>query len=112
MQDLEEGKTIDGNPIDLEDTICRPIAGPSAEPEAARSISGGEFLRSVEQLYDTEEKTGDKVEENLASLVNSKFTVKQPQKSLQQRIDYLPRPDNCPSLVVPRVNRLIWHSEK
>ena len=101
----------EGEIVDLEEKLCRPKAkqtAANANNDAQPSTSGTDILRSVEQTFDTDEKTGEGVEDDLARLVCGKFNEKQAAKAIQQRVDSLPRPDNCSALMVPRVNSVIW----
>ena len=75
--------------------------------------AGIEVPQSNEWTEFTEEFTGDesigpKISEGLAELVNSLFGKRLSDETLAKKMKMFPRPDNCKSMVTPRINNIFW----
>ena len=55
------------------------------------------------------EKTAPAIDEKLAQLVSSLIPEKLSKTKLDELMDKYPRPDNCPLLVAPKCNKVVWH---
>ena len=62
----------------------------------------------IKKDYLLDEKTGPKIDPQLADLVNNMMSMKPNEEAIKQRIDKHPRPENCGFLETPKVNEQIW----
>lgn len=68
------------------------------------------FLGSLENLMENDDKTGPALSPELAKVINSSFQVRPSEgKAL---CDKYYRPENCPNMKVPQINEEIWPSLK
>ena len=63
----------------------------------------------ISQEFSVAEKTAPAIDEKLAQLVSSLIPEKLSKTKLDELMDKYPRPDNCPLLVAPKCNKVVWH---
>ena len=68
-----------------------------------------DLLKGVAQDFDDEEETDAAISENLAGIVNKRWTNHLNPSKLKEKMDKYSRPENCTGLKVPRVNPEIWN---
>ena len=64
----------------------------------------------ISQEFSVAEKTAPAIDEKLAQLVSSLIPEKLSKTKLDELMDKYPRPDNCPLLVAPKCNKVVWLS--
>ncbi|KAK7461591.1 hypothetical protein BaRGS_00011302 [Batillaria attramentaria] len=67
-----------------------------------------DILDEVEQQLSDKERTGPKVKDKLAGLVNGMFVNKLPHSVQKEKFEAMKRPENCEKMIVPTVNKEIW----
>ena len=67
-----------------------------------------DFLDSLAQFYDLDDKCSPNVADKLAGIVNNAIQTNLNAEKLKAMIDKYPRPENCHDLRVPEVNSEIW----
>ena len=67
------------------------------------------LFKTVSQKYKCQEKVGDKVDDDLAVMVNQLFGEGLQDEQYNDLIKSIQRPENCKSLQKTRVNQLIWN---
>lgn len=67
-----------------------------------------DLIDTVAQVYDTEEKLDAELPASTANLVNKGLRNPVPTPREKEMTDKVLRPQNCPSLITPRVNQEIW----
>ena len=66
----------------------------------------------ISQEFSVAEKTGPAIDEKLVQLVSSLIPEKLSKTKLDELVEKYPRPDNCPLLVAPKCNKVVWHQLK
>ena len=66
------------------------------------------FLHDIESEFNEDEKLWGKLKDDLAKIINGRFKAKLGDEMLTKRFGAHNRPENCPELVVPSVNKEIW----
>ena len=74
---------------------------------SVEEISDDELLKEIGNDLDNKEKTGDKVAESMAEIINKRFAQGLSENKLTERMDKYARPENCQNLQVPKVNKEI-----
>lgn len=72
------------------------------------SAAEDELLSEIAQDYAEETQTCDDVSQQLADIVNQRWSSKLDESKLKDKMDKYDRPRNCEKLIVPRVNPEIW----
>ena len=67
-----------------------------------------ELLSEIAQDYAEEAQTSDDVSQQLADIVNQRWSSKLDESKLKDKMEKYDRPKNCEKLIVPRVNPEIW----
>ena len=62
----------------------------------------------MEKELQDEEALAEPVSAPWQSIINGRFSTKLDNKALADRLDAYNRPENCPALVVPTVNKEVW----
>ncbi len=62
--------------------------------------------------FSTADKTGPAIDNKLANIISDLINDTLPKTKLDEVIDKYPRPENCESLVVPKVNKIVWQQLK
>ena len=97
--------SLDNEGIELqEDQLCSGNPSASVDDET----ESDSLLRGIEEEFNMDEKTGEKVHDRLANIVNERFKNRLDDEVLKKRFAAHNRPENCGGLVVPSVNREIW----
>jgi hypothetical protein len=58
--------------------------------------------------FSTADKTGSAIDNKLANIISDLINDTLPNTKLDEVIDKYPRLENCESLVVPKVNKIVW----
>ena len=91
----------------------------SSEPEANLANEGNAseahvrlehdaLLTEISHDLEQEEEVGGNINQQLADIVNKRWSTKLPEAKQKEKMDKYPRPENCEKFVVPRVNAEIW----
>ncbi|KAK7479130.1 hypothetical protein BaRGS_00029648 [Batillaria attramentaria] len=98
--------------INLDETELAFLKRKAAEAEpntsAKADASGLSKFAKVEQELSEPEKLGPKVSEDLAGLLNGRFTKDLGANAQKSIFEAHNRPENCPNLCAPRVNKSLW----
>ena len=81
---------------------------PSKRKKADESAAPNKFLSSLEKKANTQEVTGPKINDTLASHVTSIMRQKPEEESEKNLFQKILRPENCPGLSKITVNQVIW----
>ena len=81
---------------------------PSKRKKADESAAPNKFLSSLKKKANTQEATGPKINDTLASHVTSIMRQKPEEESEKNLIQKILRPENCPGLSKITVNQVIW----
>ena len=81
---------------------------PSKRKKADESAAPNKFLSSLEKKANTQEVTGPKINDTLASHVTSIMRQKPEEESEKNLFQKILRPGNCPGLSKITVNQVIW----
>ena len=68
-----------------------------------------DLLKGVAQDFDDEEQTDAVISDNLAGILNKRWSNPLNPSKLKEKMDKYSRPENCIGLKVPRVNPEIWN---
>ena len=96
----------EGEILDLEERLCRPKL--VSQSDSNPSGCSADLLKEIEKEFESEEKFSDHVQDSLADLVNGRFQEKQDLEHMKARFDTIHRPENCGSLIVPKMNKQFW----
>lgn len=110
VDDPREGTSrMDPQPDGL-DTVEELLqSSEQEEQELCDDDSDGELLEELQQLYDTAvEEVGPPIDGKLKDLVNNLFTHHLTDDRQKNLHDKHLRPENCPTMVNPRVNQEVW----
>ncbi|CAB4029624.1 Hypothetical predicted protein [Paramuricea clavata] len=66
------------------------------------------LLSEISQDFDKEEDVGPKINQQLADIVNTRWSTKLNEAKIKEKMEKYPRPANCEKLIAPRVNAEIW----
>ncbi|GFO20849.1 hypothetical protein PoB_004735400, partial [Plakobranchus ocellatus] len=100
--------TVDLGDVELDDEEELLCSG-GAQEKNSGELEAKAFLAEIEQEYAQEECFGAPIREDLAKVVQGRFTNKLSQDMLKKRVDTHLQPENCQKLVAPCVNPEIWH---
>ncbi len=67
-----------------------------------------EFLDNLSRSFEDKEETSEAVQDKLESIITKRWHQKLTEKQLKEKTDKYARPENCKTLVAPRVNKEIW----
>ena len=62
--------------------------------------------------FSTSDKTGPAIDDKLSNIISDLVKGTLPKTKLDEVINKYPRPENCESLVVPKVNKIVWQHLK
>ncbi|XP_071109086.1 uncharacterized protein [Haliotis cracherodii] len=94
-----------------DDKIERLLNTCEVDRQSTPSTSHGDkFLVTIHDQIKTKEKTGDRINQELADIINELMfkSTRPDDDDVKSKLDSIVRPDNCPSLVATRVDELIW----
>lgn len=74
--------------------------------------NGDNFLGSLEDFMIKDDSTGPALCPELAKVINTNFQLRPSEEKAKTLCEKHHRPDNCPNMVVPRINEEIWPSLK
>ena len=63
-------------------------------------------------VFSTTYQTSTPVDEKLADIVNDLLQNPLPKTQLDELVTKYPRPENCQSLVAPKINNMVWQKVK
>ena len=69
---------------------------------------GDSLLSDIALELADEDATGPAINQDLATMLNKRWSEKLSDTKLTERLDHIQRLENCGSLIVPRVNPEIW----
>ena len=92
---------------DQHDDLAALLGASEPRGKPADDKAFGEILDSVVQELN-EEQLGPSVSEQLANFVNSTLRSKLSEEKLKEKQNAYPRPQNCETLEITRVNPEIW----
>lgn len=81
------------------------------EHDELDDVAQKEF-NSLHEFFDKQEKTSQAVADPTAAIINAALRASVPASREKELLDRVLRPDNCPSLTVPKVNPEIWREMK
>lgn len=70
-------------------------------------VTDGAF-KSLAEEFSVSEKTAPSIQSGLADIVNSLLKDKLPKEKISALQDKYLKPDNCPNLVAPKINKQMW----
>ena len=91
-----------------DDQIDQLFSDSENEPVAAENEAEKDWIDEFGKELDIEEETGPAIPENLAEIVTKMLQKRLPEDKQKDLLNLLPRPENVPMLVAPRVNNSIW----
>lgn len=104
-----DGKNADESATGQAEPPCkRKKADESAAEEGNSITTPNKFLSSLEKKANTQEATGPKINDTLASHVTSIMRQKPEEESEKNLLQTILRPENCPGLSKITVNQVIW----
>ena len=93
------------------DTLEASLVTPTQDSEDENSDDEVDpLLDSIANELSSEEKLGDKIEEKLAKIIEGRFKSKLNPEVQKAKFEAYNRPENCESLVAPKVNSEIWNN--
>ena len=66
------------------------------------------LLQEISHDLEQEEEVGGTINQQLADIVNKRWSTKLPKTKQKEKMEKYSRPSNCEKLIVPRVNAEIW----
>ena len=66
------------------------------------------LLQEISHDLEQEEVAGGTINQQLADIVNKRWSIKLPETKQKEKMEEYSRPSNCEKLIVPRVNGEIW----
>ena len=66
------------------------------------------LLQEISHDLEQEEEVGGTINQQLADIVNKRWSTKLPETKQKEKMEKYSRPSNCEKLIVPRVNAEIW----
>ena len=66
------------------------------------------LLQEISHDLEQEEEVGGTINQQLADIVNKRWSTKLPERKQKEKMEKYSRPSNCEELIVPRVNAEIW----
>ena len=103
-QKLSNDGTLDPESGHCSDSETLLGAGKNADDKSAKD----EFLENLSKSFEDKEETSEPVEDKLESIITKRWHEKLTEKQLKEKADKYTRPENCKTLVAPRVNKEIW----
>ena len=84
------------------------LANEGNASEAHVRLEHDALLTEISHDLEQEEEVGGNINQQLADIVNKRWSTKLPEAKQKEKMDKYPRPENCEKFVVPRVNAEIW----
>ncbi|GFO26947.1 hypothetical protein PoB_005345200 [Plakobranchus ocellatus] len=106
--DERDRQTVDLGDVELDDEEELLCSGGAQEKNSCE-LEAKAFLAEIEQEYAQDECFDAPIREDLAKVMQGRFTNKLSQDMLKKRVDTHLQPENCQKLVAPWVNPEIWH---
>ncbi|XP_046863117.1 uncharacterized protein LOC124456835 [Xenia sp. Carnegie-2017] len=66
------------------------------------------LLQEISHDLEQEEEVGENINQQLADIVNKRWSNKLPEAKQKEKMEKYSRPSNCEKFIVPRVNAEIW----
>ena len=66
------------------------------------------LLSEISQDFDKEEDVGPQINQQLADIVNTRWSTKLNEAKIKEKMEKYSRPANCEKLIAPRVNAEVW----
>lgn len=89
---------------DDEDKLCYS----SDEEIQFKCDSESDLIKEIENDYNDNDESAEPIRDDIAKLCEGRFKNKLNEENLKKRKEAHKRPANCPSLIVPTVNKEIW----
>ncbi len=108
QEDEAESDASDGEHL-LNTT--EPPADSATEGEASVECARLEhdaLLSEISQDFDKEEDLGPNINQQLADIINKRWSTKLNEAKIKEKMEKYFQPANCDKLIVPRVNAEIW----
>ncbi len=77
-------------------------------PNTNSSEAEDDLLSEIAQEFSNEATTGPNVSQQLADILNQRWSSKLDESKLKSKMEKHDRPENCEKLSVPKVNPEIW----
>ena len=91
------------------ETSSRPSLADKIDQLAAPTTAAAvDEVKALDLEFSTAEKTSVALNGSLAELVNGLINQKVPKEKLAHLQEKYLRPDNCPYLISPKINKQIW----
>ena len=84
------------------------LANEGKASEAHVRLEQDALLTEISQDLEQEEEVGNDINQQLAEIINKRWSTKLLEAKQKEKMDKYPRPGNCEKFVVPRVNAEIW----
>ena len=84
------------------------LLGAGKSADSKDKSAKDEFLENLSKSFEDKEETSEPVEDKLESIITKRWHQKLTEKQLKEKADKYTRPENCKTLVAPRVNKEIW----
>ena len=107
LSDLHQDDVSDDESVLMTKVLSHP-ADPAEKSAENTSVDTDSLLSDIAQELSEQEPTGPAVNEDLAAMLNKRWTTKMSDKKLNDKLELIQRPENCSGLIVPRVNPEIW----
>ena len=107
LSDLHQDDVSDDESVLMTKVLSHP-ADPAEKSAENTSVDTDSLLSDIAQELSEQEPTGPAVNEDLAAMLNKRWTTKMSDKKLNDKLELIQRPQNCSGLIVPRVNPEIW----
>ena len=92
----------------LSKTLTSQLQAKQSHQAKGKKAAPNKFLSSLKKKANTQEATGPKINDTLASHVTSIMRQKPEEESEKNLIQKILRPENCPGLSKITVNQVIW----
>ena len=86
------------------DKVLSNPADPAEASAETVPVNMDSLLSDIAQELSEQEPTGPEVNEDLAAMLNKRWTTKMLDKKLSEKLELIQHPENCLGLIVPRVN--------
>ena len=86
------------------DKVLSNPADPAEASAETVPVDMDSLLSDIAQELSEQEPTGPEVNEDLAAMLNKRWTTKMSDKKLSEKLELIQHPENCSGLIVPRVN--------
>ena len=102
---ITDSQRESGQESDSESQLTSTAAGPETKK---RSTDEDPLLDEISKTLDETEKTSSKIAPKLANIINKRWLNKLTDDHLKEKQNRYFRPENCESIIMPKVNPKIW----